>query len=111
MWARCASTLATTAPFYAFIEAEPFGLSLTPKHYNQLIDHGRCIKQGVIAHFPIKHPFEEELSFLYGTIFIGVVLEPGHHSRNVCIFAEGELDRSATGTGVSATSSTALRQR
>ena len=25
-----------------------------------------------------------------------------HHSRNVCIFAEGEVDRSATGSGVSA---------
>jgi trans-L-3-hydroxyproline dehydratase len=23
-----------------------------------------------------------------------------HHSRNVCIFAEGEVDRSLTGTGV-----------
>lgn len=26
---------------------------------------------------------------------------PGLHSRNVCVFAEGELDRSPTGTGVS----------
>ncbi len=25
----------------------------------------------------------------------------GAHSRNVCIFAEGEVDRSPTGTGVS----------
>ncbi|MBL8190506.1 MAG: proline racemase family protein, partial [Acidobacteria bacterium] len=24
-----------------------------------------------------------------------------HHSRNVCVFAEGEVDRSPTGTGVS----------
>jgi len=29
-------------------------------------------------------------------------LEPGHHSRNVCVFANGEVDRSATGSGVSA---------
>jgi len=28
--------------------------------------------------------------------------QPSHHSRNVCIFADGELDRSATGSGVSA---------
>jgi trans-L-3-hydroxyproline dehydratase len=42
------------------------------------------------------------LSFLYGTIFIGPAPESSHHSRNVCIFAEGEVDRSPTGTGVSA---------
>src|SRR6185369_2035228 len=47
-------------------------------------------------------PFEADLSFLYGTIFTGAALNPGHHSRNVCIFADGEVDRSATGSGVSA---------
>ena len=52
--------------------------------------------------FPIKHPFEEDLSFLYGTIFTAPAHNPVHHSRNACIFAEGELDRSATGSGVSA---------
>ena len=48
------------------------------------------------------HPLEEDLSFLYGTIIVGEALKPGHHSRNVCIFANGEVDRSPTGTGVSA---------
>jgi trans-L-3-hydroxyproline dehydratase len=32
---------------------------------------------------------------------IGPALGEGAHSRNVCIFAEGEVDRSPTGTGVS----------
>jgi trans-L-3-hydroxyproline dehydratase len=32
----------------------------------------------------------------------GPPIDPRHHSRNVCIFAEGELDRSSTGSGVSA---------
>jgi trans-L-3-hydroxyproline dehydratase len=88
--------------FYAFVEAVPLGLSLTVEHYRRLIDYGRRIKRAVMTQFPIKHPFEEDLSFLYGTIFTGPALEPGHHSRNVCIFAAGEVDRSATGTGVSA---------
>jgi trans-L-3-hydroxyproline dehydratase len=88
--------------FYAFVEAEPLGLILTPDHYYQLIDYGRRIKQAVMVDFPIKHPFEDELSFLYGTIFIGPPVESKHHSRNVCIFADGEVDRSATGSGVSA---------
>jgi trans-L-3-hydroxyproline dehydratase len=88
--------------FYAFVEARPLGLSLTSEHYHQLIDYGRRIKQAVMASFSIKHPFEPELSFLYGTIFTGPASERNHHSRNVCIFADGEVDRSATGTGVSA---------
>ncbi len=53
-------------------------------------------------HRPVVHPFEEDLSFLYGTIFIAPPLKEGAHSRNVCIFADGEVDRSPTGTGVSA---------
>ena len=88
--------------FYAFVEAQPLGLSLTSDHYHQLIDYGRRIKQAVMSNFSIKHPFEPELSFLYGTIFTGAAIESNHHSRNVCIFADGEVDRSATGTGVSA---------
>jgi proline racemase len=88
--------------FYAFVEAGPLGLSLTPDHYHQIIDKGRRIKRAVMADFPIKHPFTDELSFLYGTIFIGPPIESNHHSRNVCIFADGEVDRSATGSGVSA---------
>ena len=36
--------------------------------------------------------FEEELSFLYGTIFIGGPVSEGIDSRNVCIFADGEVD-------------------
>jgi proline racemase len=55
-----------------------------------------------MAAVPIEHPFESDLSFLYGTIFTGPAHQPEHHSRNVCIFAEGELDRSPTGSGVSA---------
>jgi proline racemase len=88
--------------FYAFVDAEQLNLTLSPSNLNQIIDSGRRIKHAVMDHFPIKHPFEEDLSFLYGTIFTGPPVDPSHHSRNVCIFADGELDRSATGSGVSA---------
>jgi trans-L-3-hydroxyproline dehydratase len=88
--------------FYAIVDVQPLGLALTADQFNRLIECGRQIKQVVMAQFPIKHPFEEDLSFLYGTIFTGPALQPGHHSRNVCVFADGEVDRSATGSGVSA---------
>ena len=88
--------------FYALVEAQPLGLSLTSDHYHQLIDYGWRIQHAVMDSFSIKHPFEPELSFLYGTIFVEPAHEPHHHSRNVCVFADGEVDRSSTGTGVSA---------
>ena len=88
--------------FYAFVEAAPLGLQLEPSHFNRLIDYGRRIKHAVMAKFPITHPFEPDLSFLYGTIFTGPPIDSTYHSRNVCIFADGEVDRSATGSGVSA---------
>ncbi|HVI71405.1 MAG TPA: proline racemase family protein, partial [Pyrinomonadaceae bacterium] len=88
--------------FYAFVSAEEVGLALVPSQAGRLIDYGRKIKHAVMSQAPIKHPFEEDLSFLYGTIFTGPPLDTTHHSRNVCIFADGELDRSPTGSGVSA---------
>ncbi|TAJ11639.1 proline racemase [Marinilabiliaceae bacterium JC017] len=88
--------------FYAFVKAEEVGIGLEEKDYNQLIDWGRRIKYAVMEKFDIVHPFEPDLSFLYGTIFTGAPKDPENHSRNVCIFAEGEVDRSSTGSGVSA---------
>jgi proline racemase len=88
--------------FYAIVDAAPLGLALRPEEYGRLIDHGGRIKRAVMEHFPITHPTERDLSFLYGTIFTGPAMEPGHHSRNVTVFADGQMDRSATGTGVSA---------
>ena len=88
--------------FYAFVDADVLGIGMEDKDYNQLIDWGRKIKYVVMDQFEIKHPFEDDLSFLYGTIFTGKTHNSNHHSRNVCIFAEGEVDRSSTGSGVSA---------
>lgn len=88
--------------FYAFVNADEIGLGLEAKDHDRLIDHGRRVKNAVMESYTVTHPFEEDLSFLYGTIFIGKPLDAKNHSRNVCIFAEGEVDRSATGSGVSA---------
>jgi proline racemase len=87
--------------FYAYLQAEDVGLTCTPEHFRAFIEKGLAIKRAIVASRPIPHPFEEDLSFLYGPIFIGPPLQAGSHSRNVCVFAEGEVDRCPTGTGVS----------
>ena len=87
--------------FYAYTDAAALGLRLVPEEFRQLIDVGMRIKRAVMAALPIVHPFEADLGFLYGTIFTGPAHAPGADGRHVCIFAEGEVDRSPTGTGVS----------
>ena len=94
--------LAFGGAFYVFVQAEDVGLTCTPADFSALIETGRAIKQAVINSRPVEHPFEDDLSLLYGTIFIGPPEDPDAHSRNVCVFAEGEVDRCPTGTGVSA---------
>lgn len=87
--------------FYAFCQAPGLGLLLVPGEFRRLIDVGTKVKRAVRESIPIRHPVEGDLGFVYGTIFIGPPRERGHHSRHVCVFAEGEVDRSPTGTGVS----------
>lgn len=88
--------------YYAFVDADELGIGLRPDNQAQLIDYGRRIRQALFNSLEINHPEHEDLSFLYGTIFTGNPQDPNHHSRNVCVFADGEVDRSPTGTGVSA---------
>ena len=88
--------------FYAFCRAEDLNVSLEPENFRALMDLGMRVKHAVMDVLPIVHPHEPDLGFLYGTIFVGDAHDPGNHSRNVCIFADGEVDRSPTGTGVSA---------
>jgi len=94
--------LAFGGAYYAFVDARQLNLNLTPDHFRQLIEYGMEIKQAIMKNRQIVHPIDPDLSFLYGTIFTGPPHTPEGGSRNVCIFAEGEVDRSPTGTGVSA---------
>lgn len=94
--------LAFGGAFYAFVDANSLGIGCGPEHVDQQVALGRAIKQAVMEARPIQHPASADLSFLYGVIFIGEASDPAYHSRNVCVFADGEVDRCPTGTGVSA---------
>ncbi|MEO8611157.1 MAG: proline racemase family protein [Chloroflexota bacterium] len=94
--------LAFGGAFYMFVDVAPLGLDITPHNQTQLIDVGMRIKRAVMDSYVIQHPDgDPDLNFLYGTILVKMINTPEVHSRNVCIFAEGEVDRSPTGTGVS----------
>jgi proline racemase len=94
--------LAYGGAYYAFVDADTIGLALEPDNGRQIAATGMAIKRAVMGTLPIRHPEAQDLSFLYGTIFTGRAKDQTAHSRHACVFADGAVDRSPTGTGVSA---------
>jgi len=88
--------------FYAVLPASQVGLRVEPKQTAALVAAGEAIKRAVNTVLPIHHPCDSDLGFLYGTILTDQPDDSTHHSRNICVFANAEVDRSPTGTGVSA---------
>ncbi|MGI3782089.1 MAG: proline racemase family protein, partial [Janthinobacterium lividum] len=81
---------------YASLDVARVGLRVEPGHHAELIALGREVKRALVDHPAARHPDDERLSGIYGTILfedLGVLPE-GPHQRNVTIFADGEVDRS-----------------
>jgi proline racemase len=85
--------------FYAYVDAAALGLAVEPEQLRELVRAGDEIKHAVMASVDIAHPLEGELRGIYGTILAGPPSAAGATQRNVCIFADREVDRSPTGTG------------
>jgi proline racemase len=85
---------------YAFVAADQFGLRVVADDLPALIARGREVKAALAGSEVARHPEDERLSGVYGTIF-HEDLGP-RHQRNVAIFADGEVDRSPTGSATSA---------
>lgn len=89
---------------YASVRASDLGLRVEPSRLEPLIALGREVKAAVDAVGAARHPADDRLSGVYGTIWYdelgdseGVVRQ-----RNVTVFADGEVDRSPCGSGTSA---------
>lgn len=88
--------------FYAYVDADKIGLKLHPENIAEITSLGRQMKKEIIAATgsAIAHPTERDLSFLYGVIFRSKSHAVDSDLINVCVFADGEVDRSPTGSGV-----------
>jgi proline racemase len=85
---------------YAFVSADNACVRVDPAYLPELIRVGRGIKSALEGHELARHPSDDRLSGIYGTV---VHEEVGPlHFRNVAIFADGEVDRSPTGSATSA---------
>ena len=98
-WGPVTVDIAYGGAFYAFLAADSIGLDLRTSPMRAIVDAGEEIALAVAKAIPIEHPAQPDLAFLYGTILTDGAVSP---SRNVCIFAGRQIDRSPTGSGVSA---------
>ena len=89
--------------FYAIVPASRLGLDLRQTPYDRLVDAGRRITVAGRQALTVEHPEEPDLGFLYGTILTDDTC-PGTDAPtyNLCVFGGGQVDRSATGSGVTA---------
>jgi trans-L-3-hydroxyproline dehydratase len=102
-WGPVTVDIAYGGAFYAFLAADSIGLDLRTSPMRAIADAGEEIARAVAKAVPIEHRDEPDLAFLYGTIFTdGLTGGQVSPSRNVCIFAGRQIDRSPTGSGVSA---------
>lgn len=90
---------------YAQLDVSTVGESIHPAQTGDLIDLGREIKWALNDSPVAKHPTDDRLSGIYGTILFERLPEQGAGTvsqRNATIFADGELDRSPCGSGTCA---------
>ncbi|MSP48506.1 MAG: proline racemase [Alphaproteobacteria bacterium] len=88
--------------FYAVLPAERLGLDLIRSPLRALVDAATAVTHAAKAAVALDHPDDADLAFLYGTILTDGGDGRSRPSVNVCVFAEREVDRSPTGSGVTA---------
>lgn len=89
--------------FYALADCAQFGLAFGESRVRAFVDGATSLTEAVKAAYPIIHPEHADLGFLYGTILTdGGDGRDSTPTRNVCVFADAEVDRSPTGSGVTA---------
>ncbi len=87
--------------FYIYVNVNKLKLSVLPEYGKLLTEIGMKMKYDVEERMEIVHPIDTGITGIYGTIFYENVVRDGDvlDTKNVCIFAEGQVDRSPTGTG------------
>jgi len=89
--------------YYAILPSSRLGLPFMTTPVDSLVAAGVRITDAVRGAIAITHPDEPDLGFLYGTILTDdAAPDSAAPSYNLCIFAEGQIDRSPTGSGVTA---------
>ncbi len=88
--------------FYALVGAEALGVELGRTPVATVVERATAVSRAAAA-VPLEHPDAADLAYLYGTIVCDTTDDRApDESRNVCVFADRQVDRSPTGSGVTA---------
>lgn len=98
---RVVTDIAYGGAYYCILPASRFGLDLFATPVVEIVAAAGALTDKVRATRAITHPSEPDLGFLYGTIVTDEA-GPEAESFNLCVFAERQIDRSPTGSGVTA---------
>ncbi|HHZ07770.1 MAG TPA: proline racemase family protein [Rhizobiales bacterium] len=102
-YGRIAFDIAYGGAFYALADCRQFGLAFGKSRARDFVDAAVALTERAKRDVPLAHPDHADLAFLYGSILTdGGDGAAGIATRNVCVFAEAEVDRSPTGSGVTA---------
>lgn len=89
--------------FYGVLPASALGLDLERSPVSRLVEAATEIKHAAAAQIPLAHPDSPDLAYFYGVILTDEPrADPDGPATNVCVFADGQVDRSPTGSGVTA---------
>jgi trans-L-3-hydroxyproline dehydratase len=89
--------------FYGIVDAATLGLDVKSSTTRDLAMAATRISGAIRQQVEIIHPEEQDLGYLYGTILTdGRSGGDGIPSTNICVFADEQVDRSPTGSGVTA---------
>ena len=97
--------------FYALAPANQFGLDVRASRVRELADAASAVTEAAKAQIMLDHPDDAELAFFYGTILTDGNDAGATPSANVCVFADAQVDRSPTGSGVTARIAVQHRRR
>ena len=88
--------------FYAIVDTEAIGVPLVTAKLPELRRLGVEIRSALNSATDFVHPADPQLAGVGGVIFTGPPQDPEAHLRNVTVFGNGAVDRSACATGTSA---------
>lgn len=102
-YGRIEYDIAYGGAFYALADCHSFGLEFGRNRVREFVDAATALTAVVKRSVQLSHPDHDDLAFLYGSI----LTDGGDGSRdrptkNICVFADAQVDRSPTGSGVTA---------
>ena len=86
---------------YAFVDADPLGLSLSPENDAELIQAAERIRASVAQQLTTVHPERPDIDSCYQVLFTSATTTAGDYKQTI-MCPPGSIDRSPCGTGTSA---------